>query len=308
MTKKQIPAHWLVIDWGTTNFRAFAMGEQGDVLDKVELSLGLLQVKEGEFAIELENVLSGWLAEYKDLPIFMAGMVGSQQGWANVDYVPTSVSAQQLGDKTYRFGLPWGATATIVPGVSHQTDQGLFDVMRGEEVQLFGLAKLTGMSDLVAVMPGTHSKHAVFNKGELTAFSSYMTGELFSVISKHTILGRGLPESGALSDKSAFLKGVSEGQAEQLTNTLFMARTHRLFNNIAGEEVLDYLSGVLIGNELQALSLHGTKQVYLVGGSKLCDRYQLACQALDIESTYINGDECFIAGMAAIQGVMNNDN
>ncbi|MGF1733762.1 2-dehydro-3-deoxygalactonokinase [Photobacterium satsumensis] len=307
MMKKQLPAHWLVIDWGTTNFRAFAMGKQGDVLDKVELSLGLLQVKEGEFAIELENVLSDWLDEYKHLPIFMAGMVGSQQGWANVDYAPTSVSARQLADKAYRFELPWGATATIVPGVSHQTENGLYDVMRGEEVQLFGLAKLTGMADLVAVMPGTHSKHAVFSKGELVEFSSYMTGELFSVISKHTILGRGLPEAEPLTDDLVFLKGVSEGQGEQLTNTLFMARTHRLFDNITDAEVLDYLSGVLIGNELKALDVKQA-QVYLVGGSKLCERYQLACQELGIESTYINGDECFIAGMAAIQEVMNNDN
>ncbi|PSU33910.1 2-dehydro-3-deoxygalactonokinase [Photobacterium lutimaris] len=307
MIKKQLPAHWLVIDWGTTNFRAFAMGEQGDVLDKVELSLGLLQVKEGAFAIELENVLSGWLAEYKHLPIYMAGMVGSQQGWANVEYVPTSVGIEQLAHNAYRFELPWGATATIVPGVSHQSAEGLFDVMRGEEVQLFGLAKLTGMADLVAIMPGTHSKHAAFNKGQLVEFSSYMTGELFSVISTHTILGRGLPETGALTDNLAFLKGVREGQGEQLTNTLFMARTHRLFNNITDAEVLDYLSGVLIGNELKALEAKQV-QVYLVGGGKLCERYQLACQELGLESTYINGDECFIAGMAAIQKVMNNDN
>ncbi|WP_036828051.1 2-dehydro-3-deoxygalactonokinase, partial [Photobacterium sanctipauli] len=75
MNKKQLNAHWLVIDWGTTNFRAFAMSQQGEVLDNIELSLGLLQVKEGEFAQELENVLSGWLTEYQHLPIYMAGMV-----------------------------------------------------------------------------------------------------------------------------------------------------------------------------------------------------------------------------------------
>ncbi|WP_036820419.1 2-dehydro-3-deoxygalactonokinase, partial [Photobacterium sanctipauli] len=235
----------------------------------------------------------------------MAGMVGSQQGWANVEYVTTAGGVEQLAHQAYRFELPWGASATIIPGVSHQTDAGCFDVMRGEEVQLFGLAKLTGDSDMVAVMPGTHSKHAEFANGELTAFASYMTGELFSVVSNHTILGRGLPEPSASGDDRAFLKGVQEGQTDQLTNTLFMARTHRLFNHISESDVLDYLSGVLIGNELKALQ---AKQVYLVGGQKLCARYQVACQALGIESTYINGDDCFLAGMAAIQEVMNNDN
>lgn len=305
MAKKELDANWLVIDWGTTNFRAFAMSSQGVVLDKVELSLGILQVKEGEFSRELEKVLSGWLSEYKHLPVYMAGMVGSQQGWADVAYVPTPVDLHNLASAAYRFELPWGAPATIIPGVSHQSATGVYDVMRGEEVQLFGLVKLTDEDPLVAVLPGTHSKHAHFENGKLTRYATYMTGELFSVLSKHSILGRSLPEQTSSDDHQALLRGVRDGQTDQLTNALFLTRTHRLFKSISETEVLEYLSGMLIGNELRALN---TNHIYLVGSKSLWAHYKLACEELAIRSTYMNGDDCFLAGMAELQQVMNNGN
>ena len=176
--------------------------------------------------------------------------------------------------------------------------------MRGEEVQLFGLAKQSSEDSLVAVLPGTHSKHANFENDELTEFATYMTGELFSVLSKHSILGRGLPEQTSSEDHQVILKGVLDGQTHQLTNALFLTRTHRLFENISETQVLEYLSGLLIGNELKALS---TKHTYLVGSNSLCARYKLACEALAIRSTYMNGDDCFLAAMTELQEVMNNE-
>jgi 2-dehydro-3-deoxygalactonokinase len=172
--------------------------------------------------------------------------------------------------------------------------------MRGEEVQLFGLAQITSKSSLNAILPGTHSKHARFSENKMTEFSSFMTGELFSVISQHTILGKGLPEQ--IDSQQAFLRGVREGKTDKLTSTLFAARTHRLFNNLKDTEILDYLSGLLIGNELKSLA---NVHVYLVGDKGLCNRYKLACGALFIESTYVNGDECFLAGMANLITVLN---
>ncbi|WP_111977178.1 2-dehydro-3-deoxygalactonokinase [Algibacillus agarilyticus] len=303
MTTKNIATDLLIIDWGTTNFRAFAMDESGTVIDKKEQPMGLLQVEDGNFAAALESVLTGWIHNYQTTPVYMAGMVGSQMGWVNVDYTSTPVGEDSLANNVHSFELPWGAKATIIPGVSHQIDTGAFDVMRGEEVQLFGLSKVVKQDTLAVILPGTHSKHATFSHGKMTAFSSFMTGELFSVISKHTILGKGLPEQ--LDSPYAFLKGVKEGKiTNKLTSTLFATRTHRLFNNIAETAVLDYLSGLLIGNELKSLT---QDHVYLVGGTSLCERYKAACEALNISSTYLNGDECFLAGMTDLIKVINND-
>ncbi|GAL31482.1 2-dehydro-3-deoxygalactonokinase [Vibrio variabilis] len=107
--------------------------------------------------------------------------------------------------------------------------------MRGEEVQLIGAASLLGESTFHAVMPGTHSKYALMEDSCLKAFSTFMTGEMYSVLSQHTILGRGLSTDTASKSAKAFLKGVEESSPEQLTRQLFLVRTHRLFENLKQE-------------------------------------------------------------------------
>lgn len=301
MNEKKTSKGYLIVDWGTTNFRVFLMDKNSKLIKKQELPLGLLHVKDGNFAEALENVLSEWLPSYKKLPIIMAGMVGSLTGWFNVDYVGTDVNKEKLAAEIYQFTLPWGASGSIIPGVSHKTKAGAFDVMRGEEVQVFGLAQLINKPLFNAILPGTHSKHIRVVNSEITELSSFMTGELFSVISEHTILGKGLPKQ--VENKDAFIRGVREGKTDKLTSAIFAARTHRLFNNIADSDVHDYLSGLLIGNELKSLNC---SHVFLVGGKKLCEKYQVACDVLSIESTYNSGDDCFLAGMVEITKVIHN--
>ncbi|EWH10255.1 hypothetical protein DS2_09157 [Catenovulum agarivorans DS-2] len=285
-------AEYLVVDWGTTNFRAFALDANGQVVEQTSSNLGLMQVEDGQFAQVLESVLSQWLDNFKHLPIYMAGMVGSAQGWVNVDYVATPVDSEALAAKTHKFELPWGANGYIIPGVNHQNSAGIFDVMRGEEVQLFGLAQLLNSANFDAVFPGTHSKHIKFADGKIQSFASFMTGEVFGLLLNNSILGRGLPKQ--QDDESAFMKGVIESQTSCLTNRIFAARTHRLFQQVADEHIADYLSGLLIGHEIRQLSAHN---VLLVGGGTLCKRYQTACETLNKSATVYSGDECFLSGM-----------
>lgn len=293
---------WIILDWGTTNFRAFAMSEDGELVDRVEHKLGLLQVQDGNFADQLQAVLSDWLGEFEHLPIYMAGMVGSAQGWVNVPYVSTPVKLENLARNTYQFTLPWGAEATIIPGISHCDESGSYDVMRGEEVQLFGLLEITGKSTIEAAFPGTHCKHLQLTDNTLSSFKTYMTGELFSALSDHTILGRGLPEQ--YPSKAAFERGILESEAGNLTNQIFKARTHRLFGLLDDSEVHEYLSGLLIGNEIRELN---TQHIYFIGSKSLCMRYERTCQLLNKTSEHISGDESFLAGMLKIKEAMNND-
>ncbi|GLT15303.1 2-dehydro-3-deoxygalactonokinase [Vibrio algivorus] len=293
--------NWLIIDWGTTNFRAFAMNEEGKLVDKIEKKLGLLQVEKGNFAQELEQVLLQWIGQYQQLPIFMAGMVGSAQGWIEVPYVQAPASLDDLVEGSKSFRLPWGAMATVIPGVNIVSDLDNYDVMRGEEVQIFGLDILLNDTESFAIFPGTHSKHVKIKQGCIQEFKTYMTGELFSLLSQHSILGRGLPTQ--IESEAAFKRGVLESQNGNLTNKLFNARTHRLFNNIEENEVFDYLSGILIGQEFNNIS---NSSVYLVGSDKLCECYYQACKILSINSEMINGDETFLAGMLNIKQEVEN--
>lgn len=287
---------WLILDWGTTNFRAFAMNSRNELVGKIEKKMGLLQISDRQFAEALEHVLQEWLGEYKSLPIVMAGMVGSAQGWVNVPYVETPVCISELAKACHHFTLPWGAEAIIIPGVCHVDLNESFDVMRGEEVQLFGLLETLNRDELEAIFPGTHSKHIQVDAGKLTAFKTYMTGELFSALSEHTILGKGLPKQSHSND--SYLKGVQESHHGYFTNQLFKARTHRLFENLPEFEIHEYLSGLLIGSELRQLD---NSSIYLVGGEQICERYTQACDYLDKQNQFVSGDDCFLVGMLKIK-------
>lgn len=293
---------WLIIDWGSTNFRAFAMDNRGNLVDKIDHKLGLLQITDGKFSESLKDILSDWLGSFQSFPIVMAGMVGADQGWIPVPYISAPVSIENLAKKAHSFSLPWGAKATIIPGVSYLNISGNKDVMRGEEVQLFGLVNIINEANATALFPGTHSKHIEFHNNKLTQFTTYMTGELFSILATQSILGKGLPKQ--QPSESAFYKGVMESKASNLTHQLFMTRTHRLFGKVKENAVLDYLSGLLIGYEIREIQ---TKHVYLVGNKKLSIRYQVACKALSIDTTFINGDEAFLAGILEIIKVINHE-
>ncbi|TRX57989.1 2-dehydro-3-deoxygalactonokinase [Thalassomonas sp. M1454] len=287
---------YLIIDWGTTNFRAFAVDENTQVVSQKELSLGLLNVKDGNFAKALEDILTDWIEDYASLPLYMAGMVGSLKGWVNVDYATTPCSIENIVAKAYHFDSPWGAKATIFPGVSHQYDGDKFDVMRGEEVQLFGLSALldkTNSQDTqnCIVLPGTHSKHAIYDHG-ISEFSSYMTGELFSLLSKHSLIAT--REKNEEFERTVFLDGIKDAQSGEFSNRVFLAWTNRVFKKYHEAQMEDYLSGLLIGFELRNIK---KQKIYFIGGEPLCQRYQLAAESLGKDTQYFSGNECFLAGM-----------
>lgn len=285
--------HWIAIDWGTTNFRAFLM-QGSQHVSRISQPLGLLSVEKGQFAPTLQNLLHAWLEEYGSLPIVMAGMVGSQQGWHEVPYAPLPCNTQDLASRMLAFTTPWGSPAWIIPGASGTSSFSQPDVMRGEEVQLLGLAALRPATQHIALLPGTHSKHAQMLNGEIVSFSTFMTGEIFSLLSQHSILGRALPEQ--QEDRHAFLSGVkAAAQGAPFTHLIFSARTRRLAGELPESSVHSYLSGLTIGYELSALP--AGQHAWVVGSPSLTERYQLAASQMDLNLSPANGDECFIHGL-----------
>jgi 2-dehydro-3-deoxygalactonokinase len=288
-------AEWVIVDWGTTNFRAFLMTADNQCLDRIESKTGLLKIENQQFEQTLANNLSAWDIVNNKYPVFMAGMVGSKQGWQEAPYISTPLSLSELSDSCLRFETQWGSTINIIPGVSHQVDSNKLDVMRGEEVQILGLVQLGYQQDSMVILPGTHSKHAILEQGKLVSFSTFMTGEFYSLLSEHSILGRNL--STQIQSEEAFVKGVQEGAKGNLMNTAFMARTHRLFEHLKESEVHDYLSGLVIGKEVNDISATS----YVISNSDLAARYSLACNQLNKSNQTIDGELCFVSGMVAIR-------
>ncbi|ELR63191.1 2-dehydro-3-deoxygalactonokinase [Photobacterium marinum] len=273
------------------------MSTDGSVLDKISASQGLLAVTSGEFPTVLHQLLAPWHHCGDSLPLLLGGMVGSQQGWREAPYVSVPASVASLSEKLVLVELGNGQSGWIVPGFSAINQAGLPDVMRGEELQLLGLAALAPTPRLRAILPGTHSKHAVLCGDVVQSFNTFMTGELFSLLKHHSILGRQLPVQQPC--QTSFLKGVDASLEGGLSQVLFSVRTLRLFEQIPIQAVESYLSGLLIGSELAALKGAGTP-LFVVGDEGLCQWYLLAMEWLGVHAEFISGDRCFLVGMTQI--------
>ena len=172
------------IDWGTSAARAYRIGPDGGVLEARSATLGIQKLADRRFADALAELLGPWRDD--PAPRLACGMIGSRQGWREAPYVgcPATVDALAAG-----IVVTAGGELAIVPGVISRDSAGMPDVMRGEETQVVGAIDGDAAS-VLAVLPGTHSKWTRVEHGRLVDFQTYMTGELYSVLLEHSILGR----------------------------------------------------------------------------------------------------------------------
>ena len=267
----------VAIDWGTSSARAYCLDREGIVGARREVPLGVRHVRDGRFDAALAKLLD-------DLPIGIApriasGMIGSRQGWVEAPYVDCPASLVALADRIVQ--APFGVLS-IVPGVITRDRAGVPDVMRGEETQLLG-AIATDAPPLLAVLPGTHSKWARVEHGRIVDFTTFMTGELFAILMDHSLLGRGSGHEARRFVGGAFSRGGAGGLDDgELAHDLFGARTLSLTGALVGEDVGDWLSGLLIGREIRAARTWATRAgvdvsvVHVIGASALAERYTLA--------------------------------
>lgn len=283
------------IDWGTTSLRAYRLAAR-TILARRESPNGITQVAPGAFTTVLQDLVGDWLAD-GETHILMAGMIGSRQGWVEAPYLDCPASPAALAASLTPVPFD-GATAAIVPGLSHRDPAGPPDVMRGEETQLAGaLGQIGNVSgDGLFCLPGTHSKWATVTGGSITAFSTAMTGEIFAALRAHTILGRMMRD--APPDDAAFTRGVERaGTQGGLLHHLFGVRTLGLFGELADDASASYLSGLLIGSEIAAIEPAGP--VHLIGEPNLCRLYDLALSARGVTASTAPPDTA-AAGLALI--------
>jgi 2-dehydro-3-deoxygalactonokinase len=140
-----------------------------------------------------------------------------------------------------------GRRIAFATGLSYRGPDGMPDVMRSEEVQVFGSLDL-GLKHFVT--PGTHSKWIATEGESILRYSTYVTGEVFAALKNHTILGRLMKEGP--DDEEAFARGVRAALADPagFLHRIFSARSLGLFGEIAPEAISSYLSGQVIGTEV----------------------------------------------------------
>lgn len=290
----------IAIDWGTSSLRGARLDSTGQVLESREFPRGILTVPPGQFEAVFQELFGDWLQAPGALCL-ISGMAGSRQGWQEAPYCPCPAGFAELSQ--HLLWLQPGRIA-LVPGLSCLGGDTLHtpDVMRGEEVQIFGALHMAGRDNATMVLPGTHSKWVQVQSGRVTQFQTFMTGEVFALMSQHSILGKTLDLTGAF-DESTFLQGVDQSQPSgSMLNKLFAVRTLGLFECMSAAQLPSFLSGLLIGEELrdQAVS-PDLAPVILIGSQALTLRYTLALQHLGT-ACQTRGTEATWAGLHALAG------
>lgn len=283
----------IALDWGTSSLRAMLLDGGGGVLERRERGWGILSLPEGGFEAACAGMTRGW----PQAPAIACGMVGSAQGWREVPYVAAPAGIGEIVARLGRIVTASGTVLHLVPGVSGCDATGAPNVMRGEETQVLGAGgERTGTDDPgLVLLPGTHSKWVHVAGGRIGGFETFMTGELFAVLRGHSILGqalspagdgRALPPAGDTAASSplsrdAFTRGLVAARASHqgIAPLLFSTRALVLGRRIRAAESLDYLSGLLIGDELRAgLASSGRAPCTLIGSAALVARYRLGLE------------------------------
>ncbi|WP_435105384.1 2-dehydro-3-deoxygalactonokinase [Arhodomonas sp. AD133] len=290
----------IVIDWGTTAFRAYLVdADNGACLDRITQGHGMRELAGRPFADYCRERLGDW-RENGAVPVYLAGMVGARQGWHEAPQPPLPRAAADLAEDLVP--APGLDNTWLVPGVRLHGEAGHVDVMRGEEVQIFGALALAKRSEATLCLPGTHSKWARVRDNVLHHFATVMTGELFEAVTRHTLIG--VPaEDAAAPDDGAFRQGLNQAERPGgLGHQLFTARSRWLYGDLAATGIRDYVSGLLIGHEMASMRelYRDTVEIVVVASDSLRSRYDSALRHFGLKAHHVATADASLAGVLAI--------
>jgi len=292
-------SHFISVDWGTSNFR-MRLVDNADlsVVSEVESDQGAkpLYLKWTEQNEPREKFFLDFLREKistlgeqvgVNTPIIISGMASSTIGMRSLPYaqLPFSCSGKDLHVENIQHSSIQ-QPVYLVSGVAAEDD-----VIRGEETQLIGLHNFNpDQKSFLYILPGTHSKHVYVKDHNVVGYDTFMTGEMFEVISKYTIL-RDSIKSSPLTDahREAFVLGI-QSEPSQLLKHLFKIRAKDILSKTSKEENFFFLSGLLIGQELSSIATDEFDEIILAAQGTLATMYLLGTKSLNIKCSVVDHD------------------
>ena len=287
--------YFISVDWGTTNLRVRLVRRSTlQVEEEISSPVGIKSVfeewcktdknREDFFFSVLDKEISLFQSEIEPkTEVIISGMASSTIGIKALPYAtfPFKTDGSNVhSERIHSDATPF--PCLLISGLSSDRD-----VMRGEETQLIGLVESSdNQHSTLYILPGTHSKHILCNQGMVINIETFMTGELFEVVSKHSMLRSSIQE-GQFGDAEwrAFEDGVCQAYNEvPFSKALFSIRTNALFHQKTEVENYYYLSGLIIGEELTSLKKQSFEKIKLCAGEKLSNLYFRALTLMHLSS------------------------
>lgn len=285
MDTDRTKTRWIGVDWGTSNMRAWVMDHRDQVIATRVSDRGMAQLSPDAFEPALLSVIGDCLPDGRVTPVIACGMVGSRQGWAEAAYEAVPCEPPTLSALVHAPCRDPRLAVRIIRGVKQAKPA---DVMRGEETQIAGFLSLRPDFDGVLCLPGTHTKWVRISAGEIVSFQTFMTGELFSLLTERSVLRHAITADGW--DHDAFAEALSDSlsKPESMAARLFTIRADSLLSGTAAGTARARVSGLLIGLELAAARPYWLGQdIAIIGADSLAEAYRtaLAQQGTDPQVT-----------------------
>lgn len=289
---------WVAVDWGTSNVRAWGMAADGSHTFATKSDKGMGKIGRADYPAVLAELVGDHAAPAA--PVIICGMAGARQGWLEAPYLETPADLAALARGAVR---PAGTifAAQILPGVCQRIAGGE-DVMRGEETQLLGLLGLKPGFEGTVILPGTHSKWVELRGGRITRFQTAMTGELYEVLSQHSVLrhsfAAGSIDGPEIEDGIAAGMQVGVESPELATSLVFRTRAAALLSGKGADWCSGYLSGLLVGTEIGGhRDWLGAIPVPLIGSARFGRLYGAALKLVGAVGEPMDATDVTIAGL-----------
>jgi 2-dehydro-3-deoxygalactonokinase len=298
-------AAFIAGDWGTSQLRLYLCDSAYEVLE-TRVGRGAAAAR-GEHENVLDGEIASWESSFGPLPVVLSGMIGSSIGWVLAPYLPAPADPQRLAAACV---VLRAGRVRIVPGVSCRNRLDAPDVMRGEETQILGALELEPRlrsGRHLFCMPGTHTKWVVVRDGAIVEFLTAPTGEIYDLLSRHSVLVRDGAEERPMNEQvfEAALQRVRTLPGVELLHRVFEVRSRRLMSELPAEDAASYMSGLLIGSDVAgAARLFADESrdapVHLIAAPGLVRAYSTALRAFGLTPGVIDGGSASLAGLGQI--------
>ncbi|MDQ2092292.1 2-dehydro-3-deoxygalactonokinase [Marimonas arenosa] len=295
---------WIAADWGTTYLRAWMMSG-ATVVAELKSDRGMGKLRPADFEPALLELIEPWLAGRENVEVLVCGMVGARQGWIETPYMATPTAPGSPGAAVNAPVRDGRIEVRILPGLCQANPP---DVMRGEETQIAGLVlEQPGYSGIVC-LPGTHSKWVHLNTGIVQGFQTFMTGEVFELMSKGSVLRHSITDTGWDTEAFIFEFRATLANPASLWANFFSIRAQALLADTAPGVARARLSGMLVGAEFAAAGVAAADApITIIGDEPLAIIYRDAFKLIGIEPSVVEAKKATLLGLCAARSTMKGD-
>lgn len=267
----------LLIDSGTTNSRIRLFNKnENKVIDIEKIRIGVrntaIEGHNGNLINQLKAGIQRILENNQLVPsdinyIIASGMITSNLGVYEIPHITCPASLEDFVNHSKVSHLKefFNIPCVFVPGMKNKVSTEVgnafdsinqFDIMRGEEVETFGLLKQIDVQGKgIMLLPGSHTKFVVVDENKtLTSCLSTLCGEILLAMQKETILSDALSQDLInCIDEKMLEQGFTASKQFGLTRSFYHIRLLQLFSSLDANQRANYFVGSVIYEDIQAL-------------------------------------------------------